>query len=155
MRHAHHLFHSLQSLPSSQHPQRLPSFGYPSIYFLLVKLVKHFCWMLPSYLQWPCRTYLAFGGDKGTNLRIPLTRNGLMHETLYGLVVEVDVRQERVGMGFEGVGGNSKAMILGSDVGAVGAQVLDRVIAPVVTVQELIGRDSQGQAKQLMSPADA
>jgi hypothetical protein len=77
MRHAHQLFHSLQSLPSSQHPQRLPSLGYPSIYFLLVKLVKHFCWMLPSYLQWPCHTYLALGGDKGTKLRIHLTRNGI------------------------------------------------------------------------------
>ena len=56
MRHAHQLFHSLQSLPSPQHPQRLPSLGYPSIHFLLVKLVKHFCWMLPSYLQGSCHT---------------------------------------------------------------------------------------------------
>lgn len=78
-----------------------------------------------------------------------------MHETLYGLVIEVDVRQEEVGMGFESIGGNSKAMILGSDVGAVGTQVLDRVIASVVAVQELIGRDSQGQAEQLMSQTDA
>ena len=77
MRHAHQLLHSLQALPSSQHPQRLPSFGYPSIYLLLVKLVKHFCWMLPSYLQWPCHTYLALGGDKGTKLRMRLTRNGI------------------------------------------------------------------------------
>ena len=37
---AHHLLHSLQSLPSSQHPQRLPSLGYPSLYILLVKLAK-------------------------------------------------------------------------------------------------------------------
>jgi hypothetical protein len=36
----HHLFHSLPSPPSSQHPQRLPSLGYPSIYLLLVKLAK-------------------------------------------------------------------------------------------------------------------
>jgi hypothetical protein len=35
--------------------------GYPSIPLLLVKLVKHFCWMLPSYLQWPCHTYLSLG----------------------------------------------------------------------------------------------
>jgi hypothetical protein len=77
MRHAHQLFHSLQSLPSSQHPQRLPSLSYPSIFLLLVKLVKHFCWMLPSYLQWSCHTYLALGGDKGTKLRIRLTRNGI------------------------------------------------------------------------------
>jgi hypothetical protein len=69
MRHAHQLLHSLQSLPSSQHPQRLPSLGYPSIYLLLVKLVKHFCWMLPSYLQWPCHTYLALSGDKGTKFK--------------------------------------------------------------------------------------
>ena len=40
MRYAHHLFHPLPSLSSSQHPQRLPSLGYPSIYLLLVKLVK-------------------------------------------------------------------------------------------------------------------
>jgi len=33
--------------------------------------------MLPSYLQWPCHTYLALGGDKGTKLRIRLTRNGI------------------------------------------------------------------------------
>jgi hypothetical protein len=38
----------------------LPSLGYPSLYLLLVKLVKHFCWMLPCYLQWPCHTYLHF-----------------------------------------------------------------------------------------------
>jgi len=54
-----HLFHPLQSLPSSQHPQRLPSLGYPNLYLLLVELVKHFCWMLPSHFQWPCYTYLA------------------------------------------------------------------------------------------------
>jgi hypothetical protein len=77
MRHPHQLFHSLQSLPSSQHPQRLPSLSYPSISLLLVKLVKHFRWMLPSYLQWSCHTYLALGGDKGTKLRIRLTRNGI------------------------------------------------------------------------------
>jgi hypothetical protein len=69
---AHHLFHPLQSLPSSQHPQRLPSLGYPSISLLLVKLVKHSCWMLPSSLQWPCYTYLALGG-----VRIRLTGNGI------------------------------------------------------------------------------
>jgi len=39
--------------------QRLPSLGYPSIYLLLVKLVKPFYWRLPSYFQWPCHTYLA------------------------------------------------------------------------------------------------
>jgi hypothetical protein len=50
-----------------QHPQRLPSLGYPSLYLLLVKLVKHFCWMLPSYFQWPCHTYLALGGSKNTS----------------------------------------------------------------------------------------
>jgi hypothetical protein len=55
----HHLFHLLQSLPSPQHPQRRPSLGYPSIYPPLVKLVKHFCWMLSSSLQWPCYAYLA------------------------------------------------------------------------------------------------
>jgi hypothetical protein len=66
MRCAHQLLHSLQSLPSSQHPQRLSSLGYPSISLLLVKLVKHFCWRLPSYLQWPCHAYLALGGNKGT-----------------------------------------------------------------------------------------
>jgi hypothetical protein len=78
MRHAHQLLHSLQSLPSSQHPQRLPSLGYPSISLLLVKLVKHFRWMLPSYFQWPCHTYLALGGDKGTKLRMRLTGNGII-----------------------------------------------------------------------------
>jgi len=40
MRHSHYLLHSLQPLPSSQHPQRLPSLGYPSLYPPLVKLVK-------------------------------------------------------------------------------------------------------------------
>jgi hypothetical protein len=35
--------------------------------------------MLPSYLQWPWHTYLALGGDKGTKLRIRLTRNGISH----------------------------------------------------------------------------
>ena len=74
---APHLFHPLQSLPSPQHPQRLPSLGYPSIYLLLEKLVKPLCWMLPSYLQWPCHTYLALGGNKGTKLRMRLTRNGI------------------------------------------------------------------------------
>ena len=39
-RYAHHLSHPLPSLSSSQHPQRLSSLGYPSIYLLLVKLVK-------------------------------------------------------------------------------------------------------------------
>jgi len=68
MRYAYHLFHPLQSLPSPQHPQHLPSLGYPSIHFLLVKLVKHFCWMLSSSLQEPCHTYLALDGDKGTKL---------------------------------------------------------------------------------------
>jgi len=77
MRYAHHLFHRLQSLPLPQHPQRLPSLGYPSTYLLLIKLVKHFCWMLSSYLQGPCHSYLALGGDKGTKLRIRLTRNGI------------------------------------------------------------------------------
>jgi len=72
MRYFHHLLHSLQPLPSSQHPQRLPSFGYPSIHFLLVKLVKHFCWMLPCHVQWPCYAYLALGG-----VRIRLTGNGI------------------------------------------------------------------------------
>jgi len=33
-RYPHHLFHPLQSLPSSRHPQRLPSLGYPSLYLL-------------------------------------------------------------------------------------------------------------------------
>jgi len=61
-RYAHNLFPPLPSLPSPQHPQRLPSLGYPSLYLLLVKLVKHFCWMLSSYFQWPCYTYLALGG---------------------------------------------------------------------------------------------
>ncbi len=56
---AHHLFHPLPSLPLPQHPQRLPSLGYPSLCLLLVKLVKPFYWMLPSYFQWPCYTYLA------------------------------------------------------------------------------------------------
>jgi hypothetical protein len=55
--------------PLAQHPQRLPSLGYPSLYLLLVKLVKHFCWMLSSYLQWPC--YIP------TWLRIRLTGNGI------------------------------------------------------------------------------
>jgi hypothetical protein len=77
MRYVHQLLHSLQPLPSSQHPQRLPSLGYPSISLLLVKLVKHFCGMFPSYLQWSCHTYLALGGDKGTKLRMRLTRNGI------------------------------------------------------------------------------
>jgi hypothetical protein len=76
----HHLFHSLPSLPSSQHPQRLPSLGYPSIYLLLVKLVKLFCWMLSSSLQWPCHTYLALGGD-----RIRLTGNGISFHSVTGL----------------------------------------------------------------------
>jgi hypothetical protein len=31
MRHAHQLFHPLPSLPSPQHPQRLPSLGYPNL----------------------------------------------------------------------------------------------------------------------------
>jgi hypothetical protein len=31
--------------------------------------------MLPSYLQWPCHTYLALGGD----IRIRLTGNGIMY----------------------------------------------------------------------------
>jgi hypothetical protein len=77
---AHRLFHPLQSLPSPQHPQRLPSLGYSSIYLLLVKLVKHFCWMLPSYLQWPCHTYLPLGG-----VRIRLTGNGI---TKHGAIGE-------------------------------------------------------------------
>jgi hypothetical protein len=34
--------------------------------------------MLPSYLQWPCHTYLALGGDKGRKLRIRLARNGII-----------------------------------------------------------------------------
>jgi hypothetical protein len=33
--------------------------------------------MLPSYLQWPCHTYLTLGGEKGTKLRILLTGNGI------------------------------------------------------------------------------
>jgi len=74
-----HLFSPLQLLPSPQHPQRLPSLSYPSRYLLLVKLVKHFRWMLSSSLQWPCHTYLALGGNKGTKLRIRLTRNGIIH----------------------------------------------------------------------------
>ena len=69
---APHLFHPFPSLPLPQHPQRLPSLGYPSIYLLLVELVRHFRWMLPSYLQWPCHTYLALGG-----VRIRLTENGI------------------------------------------------------------------------------
>jgi hypothetical protein len=68
----HHPFHPFQPLPSSQHPQCLPSLGYPSISLLLVELVKHFCGMLPSHLQWPCHTYLALGG-----VRIRLTENGI------------------------------------------------------------------------------
>jgi hypothetical protein len=67
-----HLFHSLKSLPSPQHPQCLSSLSHPSLYLLLVKLVKPFCWMLPSSLQWPCHTYLAWGG-----VRIRLTGNGI------------------------------------------------------------------------------
>jgi len=50
-RYAHNLFHPLPSLSSPQHPQRLPSLGYPSLYRLLVKLVKPLCWMLSSSLQ--------------------------------------------------------------------------------------------------------
>jgi hypothetical protein len=69
---APHLFHPLPSLPSPQHPQRLSSLGYPSLYLLIVKLVKPFCWMLPSYLQWPCYAYLALGG-----VRIRLPGNGI------------------------------------------------------------------------------
>jgi len=42
MHYAPHFFPPLPSLPSPQHPQRLPSLGYLSIYLLLVKLVKHF-----------------------------------------------------------------------------------------------------------------
>ena len=81
----HHLFHPLQPLPSSQHPQRLPSL----IYLLLVKLVKHFCRMLPSYPQWPCHTYLALGGNKGTRPKntshIAIVKNflSLLHETRF------------------------------------------------------------------------
>ena len=71
-RYVPHLFPPLQSLPSLQHPERLPSLGYPSLYLLLVKLVKHFRWMLSSSLQWPCHTYLALGG-----VRIRLTGNGI------------------------------------------------------------------------------
>jgi hypothetical protein len=33
-----------------------------------MKPVKHFCWVLSSYLQGPCHTYLALDGDKGTKL---------------------------------------------------------------------------------------
>ena len=50
---------------------------YTSIYLLLVELVRCFCWMLSSYLQWPRHTYLALGGDKGTKLRMRLTRKGI------------------------------------------------------------------------------
>jgi hypothetical protein len=86
MQHAHQLLHSLQSLPSSQHPQRLPSLGYPSISLLPVKLVKHFCWMLPSYLQWPRHTYLALGAGKGKKLRTILTRNGITLRDIMALM---------------------------------------------------------------------
>ena len=45
IRYAHHRFHRLQSLPSPQHPQRLPSLGYPSICLLLVnKNTSHRKW---------------------------------------------------------------------------------------------------------------
>jgi hypothetical protein len=76
---AHHLFHPLPSLPSPQHPQRRPSLGYPSIYPPLVKLVKPFCWMLSSYLQWPCYTYLA----KNTSHR-KWHNSGLLHSESRG-----------------------------------------------------------------------
>jgi hypothetical protein len=48
------------------------SISHPSLYLLLVKLVKPFCWMLLSYLQWPGHTYLALGG-----VRIRLPGNGI------------------------------------------------------------------------------
>jgi hypothetical protein len=38
--------------PCCKHPQRLSSLGYPSTYLLLIKLVKHFCWMLLGYLPY-------------------------------------------------------------------------------------------------------
>ena len=41
--------------------------------------------MLPGYLQWPCHTYLALGGDKGTKLRIRLTRNGIIPDLWSGI----------------------------------------------------------------------
>jgi len=69
MCYSHHLPYSLQPLPLSQHPQRLPSLGYPSLYCLLVKLVKHF---LPdaSKLSAMAMPYLlSFGWGKNTSHR--------------------------------------------------------------------------------------
>jgi hypothetical protein len=67
MRHVHHLFHSLQSLPSSQHPQRLPSLGYPSIYFLLGKLVKHFLPDASKLSSMAVPYLLSFGWGQNTS----------------------------------------------------------------------------------------
>ena len=80
MRYVHHLSHPLQSLPSPQHPQRLPSLGYPSLHLPLVKLVKPLRWMLSSSLQWPCHIYLALGGAK-----IRLTGDGIRGYSVFGV----------------------------------------------------------------------
>ena len=62
---------------SPHHNPPVPTIScYSSIYLLLVKLVKHFCWMLPRYLQWRCYTYLALGGDHRHKMRIRLTGHG-------------------------------------------------------------------------------
>jgi len=75
----HHLFHSLQSIPSSQHPQRLPSLGYPSIYLLLVKLVKTLLVDAFKLSSMAVPYLFSFGWGQGYKI-MRLTRNGISRD---------------------------------------------------------------------------
>jgi len=69
MRYAHHLFSPASIAPLAAAPIA-PAISWLSepLSPLLMKPVKHFCWVLSSSLQGPCHTYLALDGDKGTKL---------------------------------------------------------------------------------------
>ena len=55
----------------------------------------------------------------------------------------------------QGVGDDSVAVVLGSDIGPAGGKILHRLVAAPVAVFQLDGVAAQGQGCQLMPQADS
>src|SRR5690242_18028954 len=70
-------------------------------------------------------------------------------QALDGLIVQIEMRE--FGASLERLGIDREAMVLGSDLHAVGAEVLHRVIRAVMAEAELVGFASKCETENLMA----
>src|SRR5438105_15441201 len=82
-----------------------------------------------------------------------IDRFGLMAHSFDCLIVQID--SVDLQFGGQGIGVNSKPVVLRSDFNATGLQILNRLIAAAMAEFELEGLSPESLAEDLVSQADA